>query len=178
MNGPGGRHAVHSGHEQVDDDGVECPGLDRIDARLSVRDRDHVEAANLEHDRRRLAHRIVVVDDQDARHCGAPDRGVGRCVSRFPIHGRASSRRAIEPEAVTSAAGWSGRSHRPAPRPRQRRGHRLQEIIRPERLLQAYHVRQLRDVRQLVEGGSPGCAQKHCPTWRLPESSDCACARP
>jgi hypothetical protein len=50
-------------------DGIERAGLDRIDARLSVPDRDDLEAAALEHDRGRFAHRFIIVNDQNARHC-------------------------------------------------------------------------------------------------------------
>ncbi len=70
--------------------------------------------------------------------------------------GRARTRR-----VRARLGGRAGRAGGLRGKRRQRGGDRLQELVGPERLLQAYDVRQLGDRLQLVERGSPGRAEQH-----------------
>ena len=75
-------HAAHVGHLDVGDQQIDRLALERLDGGAAVLGEQHLVAFAAEHDRQQLAHRPLIVDDEDAwRTAGGGRRRRFPCVS-------------------------------------------------------------------------------------------------
>ena len=104
-------HPVHLGHPDVGDEDIDPLPLEDVDRRRAVLRDQHVVPVAPQHDRQQLAHRALVVDDENARGRVRRGRRVGLHVGR---HDQFNSARALSRAGIVSGRVTSTRV--PTPR--------------------------------------------------------------